>query len=93
MAMRRAAFERSGVDNTNAAVDLAIKRKAAFDEDAVDGDQNSMYLNHNGGLLPEDGFTWIGQEEQRGKRVKLDKDTIVKKRVEYFKVHHYLVLF
>lgn len=79
--------------NRNAAVevhsDLVSKRKANFDEDNSNGNQSLLHLEHNG-LLPKDGFTWIGQDEQRGKRVKLDKDTIVKKRLEYFKVYYFV---
>ena len=82
------------MDNRNAAVeahsDLVSKRKANFDDDDDSiGNQSSLHLEHNS-LLPEDGFTWIGQDEQRGKRVKLDKDTIVKKRLEYFKVYYFV---
>lgn len=62
-------------------IDSNGKRKADFEDEEVYGGPLV--------LLPEDGFTWIGQDEQRGKRVKLDKDTIVKKRVEYFKVGIY----
>jgi hypothetical protein len=39
----------------------------------------------NPAFLPDHGYNWIG-EEPKGKRIKLDKDTIVRKRIEYFRV-------
>jgi hypothetical protein len=36
-------------------------------------------------LKPEDGFTWIDPDTIKAKKVKLDQETIVKKRIEYFK--------
>ena len=39
----------------------------------------------NPAFLPDHGFNWIGGEP-KGKRIKLDKDTIVRKRIEYFRV-------
>ena len=38
-------------------------------------------------LRPEDGFLWIDNNYLKGgKKFKLDAATIVKKRIEYFKV-------
>lgn len=82
--MRRAVFEKSAPpqdeDDYQQSKTVQGKRKALDSGESV----NSL-LNVNNVLKPEDGFTWIGQES-RGKKVKLDKDTIVKKRIEYFKV-------
>jgi hypothetical protein len=49
--------------------DLSKKRK--FEDDDM--------------LKPEDGFTWIDADNIKAKKVKLDQETIVKKRIEYFK--------
>jgi hypothetical protein len=43
-------------------------------------------------LHPRNGFQWIDSETIRTKKIKLDTETIVKKRIEYFQVFMRLIL-
>jgi hypothetical protein len=79
VAQRRTVFENSVLNNSlNQEISLNPtpgKRKYR-DEDYI------TKLD----LPSEEGFNWIEGKETTGKRVKLDQHTIVKKRLEYFKV-------
>ena len=55
--------------------------KRKFEEENIDSNE-PIYPTD---LKPDDGFQWIHSENIRKKRVKLDVDTIVKKRIEYYR--------
>ncbi|KAJ3344198.1 hypothetical protein HDU91_000257 [Kappamyces sp. JEL0680] len=81
VAARRAIFENTTLDNT--LPDTTQDREAPSGKRKYQDDDGKSVLHSD--LPPERGFNWI-DEGSRGKRVKLDKETIVKRRLEYFKV-------